>query len=130
MGERRNIRCCALQALYQFDSGLSDQPDVVRNSLEDSPGDEKTHQDGFNLAMETWKIYAEADKAVAQFSKEWSTHRQPVVDRCILRLAYYEIILGETPPKVVINEAVELAKEYSTEKSHLFINGILDKLYR
>ncbi|MDX1389866.1 MAG: transcription antitermination factor NusB, partial [Acidobacteriota bacterium] len=58
------------------------------------------------------------------------TQRQPVVDRSLLRLAYYEMTSGVAPPKVAINEAVELAKEYSTEKSPMFVNGVLDKLYR
>ena len=70
------------------------------------------------------------DALVTPLTPEWPIHRQPVVDRSLLRLAYYEMISGRTPPKVVINEAVELAKEFSTEKSPMFINGVLDKLYR
>ncbi|UCD76072.1 MAG: transcription antitermination factor NusB [Phycisphaerales bacterium] len=130
MASARNVRRCALQALYQFDAGNADSPEVVRASLDESAGDERTHQDGFDLALQAWEKREEADSAVAAITPEWPTHRQPVVDRCILRLAYYEMTAGITPPKVAINEAVELAKEFSSEKSPMFINGVLDKIFR
>ena len=126
----RDIRRCAVQALYQFDAGNADAEDVVRASLADSPGDEQTHRRGYDLARKAWDVRSSADAAVAALSPEWPTHRQPVVDRTILRLAYYEMTSGKTPPKVAINEAVELAREFSTEKSPMFINGVLDKIYR
>ncbi len=129
MASTRNIRRCAVQALYQFDAG-NREDDAVRASLEGSPGDSETHQKGYALAVETWKLREEADAAVSAIAPEWPTYRQPVVDRTILRLAYYEITGGRTPPKVAINEAVELAKEFSTEKSPMFINGVLDKIYK
>ena len=75
-----------------------------------------------------WVNHEEADKKVEALSPEWPTHRQPPVDRAILRLAYHEITSGITPPKVAINEAVELAKQYASEQSPSFVNGILDKL--
>ena len=116
--------------MYQFDAGRDDALTEVEQSLEASPGDKKTHEAGFALATLAWEFRKEADAAVEQFSEDWPTYRQPVIDRNILRLAWYEIFQTETPAKVVINEAVELAKEFSTEKSHLFINGVLDKLLR
>ena len=82
------------------------------------------------MARRAWAARETADKAVAALSPDWPTHRQPVVDRTILRLAHYEMTSGKTPPKVAINEAVELAKEFSTEKSPMFINGVLDKIFR
>ena len=130
MASARNVRRCALQALYQFDAGNADSPEVVRASLEESAGDERTHQDGFDLAVKAWEVRDQADQAVAALTPEWPTHRQPVVDRCILRLAYHEMTAGITPPKVAINEAVELAKEFGSEKSPMFINGVLDKIFR
>lgn len=130
MATLRNIRVCAVQALYQFDAGNADQIELVRQSLEDSPGDARTHERGLELAQKAWETRAEADAAVATLTPEWPTHRQPVIDRNILRLAFYEMHSGHAPPKVAINEAVELAKELSTEKSPTFINGVLDKIYR
>ncbi len=130
MPNARDLRRCALQALYQFDAGNEQSPEMVRQSLEHSAGSEQTHNDGFELALAAWEMRIEADAAVGPHTPDWPTHRQPVVDRSILRLAYYEITSGVTPPKVAINEAVELAKEFSTEKSPLFINGVLDKIYK
>jgi N utilization substance protein B len=130
MGIRRDIRRCALQALYQFDAGRADTPEVVRASLDESAGEPATHEQGFDLAVLAWEHRGEADRAAAAIAPDWPTYRQPAIDRSIIRLAYYEMMHGGTPGKVAINEAVELAREFSTEKSHLFINGVLDKLYR
>jgi N utilization substance protein B len=129
MTTARDSRRCALQALYQFDAG-NESEELVRESLEHSAGSEKTHEEGFKLAQAAWQMRRQADEAVARLTPDWPTYRQPVVDRSILRLAYYEIVSGHAPPKVAINEAVELAKEFSTEKSPLFLNGVLDKIYR
>ena len=129
MSRRRDIRRCALQALYQFDAADEASEDVLA-SLAGSPGGEEVHASGLDLATRAWAHRAEADAAVADLAPQWPTHRQPVVDRSLLRLAYYEMISGVAPPKVAINEAVELAKEFSTEKSPMFVNGVLDKLFR
>ncbi len=130
MARSRDIRRCALQALYQFDTGSADTPETVRVSLAQSAGDDDVHEKGFELAVRAWALHEEADAVVAKLAPDWPTYRQPVVDRNILRLAYFEITSPDTPPKVAINEAVELAKEFSTQKSPLFINGVLDKIYK
>ncbi len=130
MTTARDLRRCALQALYQFDAVTDASPEIVRESLEHSAGDDRTHDAGFRLATEAWSMREQADAAVAALTPDWPTHRQPVVDRNILRLAYYEMISGRTPPKVAINEAIELAKEFSTDRSPLFVNGVLDKIYK
>lgn len=130
MARSRDIRRCALQALYQFDTGSADTPEIVRDSLAQSAGDDDVHEKGFELAVRAWALHEEADAVVAKLAPDWPTYRQPVVDRSILRLAYFEITSIDTPPKVAINEAVELAKEFSTQKSPLFINGVLDKIYK
>ncbi|MHC4219598.1 MAG: 6,7-dimethyl-8-ribityllumazine synthase [Planctomycetota bacterium] len=125
----RDIRRCALQALYQFDAGAS-PAEAVRQSLDESPGNPDAHEKGYQLAVQAWAHREAADAAVAEISPDWPTYRQPAIDRSLLRLAYYEMAEGGTPPKVAINEAVELAKEFSTDKSPLFINGVLDKIYK
>ena len=69
------------------------------------------------------------DGKIESLSENWSLERMPVVDRNILRIAVYEIVFTpSTPHNVVINEAVELAKKFSGDKSKLFINGILDRV--
>jgi N utilization substance protein B len=130
MINQRDVRRCALQVLYQLDAGNAEPAEMLRQSLEGGPGDARTHDAAMVLARRAWDVRQQADAAVAAITPEWPTHRQPVVDRSILRLAYFEITGGQTPPKVAINEAVELAKEFSTAKSPTFINGVLDKIYR
>lgn len=134
MATPRDIRRCAVQALYQLDAArdASEKPtrETLLESLSDSPGDAEAHKQGVALALKAWAACAEADKTVADLSPDWPTHRQPVIDRNILRLGYFEIVSNETPPKVAINEAVELAREFSTDKSPAFINGVLDKIMR
>jgi transcription antitermination factor NusB len=70
----------------------------------------------------------ELNEAIDAHSDNWNLSRMPVIDRCILRLSTLELMNREAPPKVVINEAIELAKKYSTENSGSFVNGILDRL--
>lgn len=130
MSVSRDIRRCALQAMYQFDAGSEDSPGIVQESLAQSPGDAQTHKRGFDLARAAWDAREHADHDITAITPEWPMYRQPMLDRNILRLAHYEMTAGGTPAKVAINEAVELAKEFSTEKSPLFINGVLDRIYR
>lgn len=133
-GPARDVRRCAVQALYQLDAARDAAEQASHESLlaslEESPGDDDTHKRGLNLALHAWAAREEADRAVAALTPEWPTHRQPVIDRCILRLAHWEMTSGKTPPKVAINEAVELAREFSTDKSPAFINGVLDKIMK
>jgi hypothetical protein len=70
VGIRRDIRRCALQALYQFDAGRADAPDSVRASLAESSGDPAAHQQGFDLAVRAWERHAEADRATADIAPE------------------------------------------------------------
>ena len=130
MSTPRDIRIAALQSLYQFDCSGDDQPELVLESLAEFSGTETSRQQGLDMAQRIWAYRHEADEAVAALTPEWPTHRQPVLDRNILRLAWYELHHDDTPPKVAINEAVELAREFSTEQSPLFVNGVLDKLWR
>lgn len=128
MSTRRDVRRCALQTLYQLDMGRGEDLESLRASLHGSPGDETLHQKGYDLALLVWEFKDCADDAISEHTPDWPTHRQPPIDRNLLRLAWYEMAHGGTPAKVAINEAIELAKEFGTEKSHQFINGVLDRL--
>jgi N utilization substance protein B len=133
MSTSRDIRRCAVQALYQLDAqraGESPSREGLLESLSESPGDLATHKDGLALALKAWAGRNDADRDCAALAPDWPTHRQPMMDRSILRLAHFEIVSGRTPPKVAINEAVELAHEFSTERSPAFINGVLDKIMK
>ncbi|MBX3374896.1 MAG: transcription antitermination factor NusB [Phycisphaeraceae bacterium] len=128
--EARDARRCAIQALFQFDLSGTDDMDLVRASLADSGASESAQSAGFDLARATWDDRASADAVIAPLTPEWPLHRQPAVDRNILRLAWHEMVSGHAPPKVVINEAVEIAREFSTDRSPLFINGVLDRIWK
>jgi transcription antitermination protein NusB len=69
------------------------------------------------------------DPVIKKYAENWELHRMATIDRCILRMASFELLYDvETPVKVIINEAVEIAKKYSTSESSRFVNGILDKV--
>ena len=120
-----------MQVLYQLDvSASAGAPDrqVVLEGLDEDFDKPTIREQGVDWALGAWAGHGTADKQVEALSPEWPTHRQPPVDRAILRLAHYEMASGLTPPKVAINEAVELAKQYGSEQSAAFVNGVLDKL--
>ncbi|MBI1373840.1 MAG: transcription antitermination factor NusB [Phycisphaera sp.] len=130
-GRRHNTRRLALQALYQVDARGEDDWDAVEASVNDAPGaDETVRAEAIAMARHAWSVRERADAMVCELAPEWPTHRQPVVDRSILRLAVGEMTspFDATPAAVAINEAVELAKEFGTDKSPAFINGVLDKI--
>ena len=109
----------------------SDTPGMIREDLyrlEDGPDDASIREPAFALASDAWGARIEADRLVRELAPAWPTHRQPPVDRAILRLAYHEMVSGHAPAKVAINEAIELAKTFSGEASPAFINGVLDKI--
>ena len=70
----------------------------------------------------------EADKKIEAVSRHWSVMRMPSIDRCVLRMACSEIEINGTPRKVIINEAIELAKKFGTKDSGSFVNGVLDRV--
>ena len=157
-GRSRSIRPdrrYALLALYQFDSGLAGDLDAVRAALEsvDELGDDGEGADlstaaarleardperiaarreaieaGLSLASMVWEFRNDADKAVRPFTAEWPVHRQPVIDRNALRLGWYGFTHAGDPVAVAIDETVELAKTFSTEKSGAFVNAVLDRV--
>ncbi len=135
MATPRDIRRLALQALYQLDARDGDE-DAVRASIQDSASEGRvTFQDdereqALELASRAHASRAEADALVESLAPTWPASRQPAIDRAILRLAHYEMTAGVSPPKVVVNEAIELAKQFSTERSPAFINGVLDKILK
>lgn len=136
--QRRAVRRLAMQALYAMDlggDGNVDAFDCVASAADDEAhggrvSDEALFEPAAALARDAWITRADADAAVADLAPEWPTHRQPPVDRAILRLGYHELAAGLAPPAVVINEAVELAKRFGAENSPGFVNGVLDKLAR
>lgn len=136
MATPRDIRRLAFQALFQLDARGEVEADGIRASLaqlgDDDPADFTPNEmdRAFALALEAFRARRDADEAAAELAPTWPASRQPAADRSIIRLAYHEISSGRTPPKVAVNEAVELAKRYSTERSPAFVNGVLDKVLK
>jgi len=130
MPHRRNTRRMAMQALYQFDVASNDDAALVGEALAQEGAGPESCAAAIDLATAAWADHEAADRLAADLAPGWPVHRQPPVDRAILRLAYHEMSAGRAPFKVVINEAVELAKKFSSDRSPSFINGVLDKMAR
>lgn len=130
MGKRRLAREYCLQALYLTDTaGLS--PDEALKVLDHHgvPLEPKSADFARNIISCTFSNLEKLDAAIQSYTHNWRIDRMASVDRCILRMAACEITATpETPIGVIIDEAIELAKKYSTENSSRFINGVLDRL--
>lgn len=125
------MRRCALQALYQLDAGQSDDVALVGTLRDDGEHEETPANDierGMALAALVWEFRNEADREISTLAREWPPHRQPLVDRNLLRMGWYELRQSGEPPRKVLNDAVELAKEFGTADSGKFVNGVLDKV--
>ncbi len=129
----RDIRRFAFQVLFQLDARGERDVQAIRDSIEPDETarlSDKDRDKGFELALAAFAARKDADKAMLDLAPQWPSHRQAAVDRAILRLAHFEMTSGRTPPKIVVNEAVELAKEFSTDRSPAFVNGLLDKVLK
>ena len=129
MRKRTKARELALQALYQYDlRGLEVKPDVD-DLLARATEDEEVLGFARQIIDGAWMRRAEIDKAIEGAARNWEIRRMAAIDRNILRLATFELLyVPEIPPLVTINEAIDLAKKYSTKKSGHFVNGILDHI--
>ena len=126
-----SVRRCALQAMYQLDAGQGTDAALVGTLLDDGSPEAVPGTDverGMALAALAWEFRNDADREIAGLAREWPPHRQPIVDRNLLRLGWYELRHGDAPPRKVVSDAVELAKEFGTADSGKFVNGVLDKV--
>ncbi len=130
----REIRRLAFQLLFQLDAaGARTEADLdaVRAGLVDREEITEAHKvRAVELAWGAYQARSAADREMLTLAPGWPAHRQAAVDRAILRLAHFEMTSARTEAKVVVNEAVELAKEFSTEKSPAFVNALLDKVLK
>jgi len=121
-----------MQALYQLDiQGSEVLPRLMGEFFSENEGDDRTRKLAWDWTAGAWANVAECDELITGATIRWQFSRLSPVDRSILRLAVYQLKnCPEIPPKVVINEAIELAKKYSTEKSGPFVNGVLDAVLK
>ena len=131
MGKRRTARELALKFLYQTEFN-SNSPDSELNSFCDRANVSEEVQNFTQALIKSILFHKkEVDELLEKISANWSPDRMAVIDKNILRLGICELLFDPTaPPKVVINEAVEIAKKFGTEESPDFINGILDKVFK
>ena len=133
-GAARRGREIALQMLYQWEVGRSDIDSVLQTYWQlEAPGSapaDEARVFAEQLARGTAENLAVSDPLIAGEAQHWRLSRLALLDRLILRLAVYELLHADTPSPVVINEAIELAKKFSTEASAKFINGVLDAIRR
>lgn len=132
MANRRKLRETVLQALYACEVGSGDREHVLHTIIKKASGDSSNEEVAFteSLFLRTVRRYQELDSEIVRHLDNWELNRLAVIDRLILRMAICEMLeFEDIPPKVTINEAIEIAKEYSTSKSGRFINGILDSAY-
>jgi N utilization substance protein B len=133
MATPRDIRRLAFQTLFQLDArgGAVVDAQSIRDSLAGVEGfSEAERQKAFDLAAGAFERRDEADREMEGLAPTWPAHRQAAVDRAILRLAHFEMASGRTHPKIAVSEAVELAKDFSTDRSPAFVNGLLDKVLK
>jgi N utilization substance protein B len=130
MHARRLAREQVLQALYAIDVGSRDPAEAIDEVVpENAPAEHRRFVR--DLVIGTVEFAPDADAAIAPRLEAWTLDRLPEIDRLILRMGTFELReRAQTPPAVVINEAVELAKKFSTEESGRFINGVLNAVAR
>jgi N utilization substance protein B len=133
---RHRAREAAVQMLYQWEVGRSSMPDVMQTFWTEGPAAQEPPSKELQafattLANGVAAQVDEIDPMIAEAAEHWRIERMAVMDRLILRLAVYEFLhQKETPAKVIINEALELARTFSTDEAVRFINGILDGIRR
>ena len=133
MSSRRTSRHRAVQVLYQCDMRSLDPEHAISafyGGLYSEENQERPERDAFmeTLVHGAMRARAEIDERIAKYSERWRIERMPAVDRNVLRMAVFEMMEAQTPPAIVIDEAIELARRFSGEESVPFINGVLDSI--
>jgi N utilization substance protein B len=129
MKVRHRARVIALQALYEIDCASHPPALVIERHLQDAELPEAGEEFARNLAQGVIEHLASLDQLIARYAPEWPVDQIAIIDRNILRIAICEILFRQdTPVKVAINEAVELAKAFGSDSSGRFVNGVLGTL--
>jgi N utilization substance protein B len=131
MGTRRKARECALQMLFAADAAKTRDTVLTRNywaELGEQSLDEETRRFADKLSIGTLREIEVIDAKIRTRAEHWRIERMAIVDRNVLRLAVFEFLFSDTPHTVVINEALEITRRFSTFEATQFINGILDAI--
>ncbi|NIQ03290.1 MAG: transcription antitermination factor NusB [Nitrospinaceae bacterium] len=131
MGKRRLSRELAIRFLYLVEMNEGEVREQLQSFWESNPCEEPIKTFTVELVTSIFDHKEEIDALLGKCSEHWTLSRMAVIDRNLLRMAASEILYSKTvPPKVAIDEAVEIAKKYGSEDSSTFINGILDRILR
>ena len=129
MKTRRRARRLTLETLFEYDLANHDPIKVLRRRLEEQPLESSGVSFATKLINGVQEYQDRMDQLITRFAPEWPLEQMAVIDRNILRMAIFEFLIDqETPVKVAINEAVELAKIYGSDSAPRFINGVLGSL--
>lgn len=129
MKARRRARAVVLQCLYEMDYTSHSFDAAFHHHLEDQPLIAKSRDFAYRLGQGTSANRKLLDDIISELAPEWPIDQIATVDRNVLRIAIYELLFeADTPPKVAINEAVELAKKFGSDSSPRFVNGVLGSL--
>jgi N utilization substance protein B len=130
MSNMRKVRELAMQVLFLWDANANIDLTLGWQATDFGDFDEALRMKALHMAEQTWSQRDIIDAWMERLAPQWPPRRQPGVDRSILRMAIWELTNSTTPPKVVLDEAIEIAKEFSTEQSPAFVNGVLDAVLR
>lgn len=125
---RRHAREVALQILFQHDLNREPSRELDEKFAAERLKYPELEKFAMSLVVGVRENAREIDRILQSHAKNWSVERMATLDRNVLRLAVYEIKFGGTPPRVAVNEAIELSRKFSTEESTAFVNGVLDAL--
>ncbi|TKJ39531.1 MAG: transcription antitermination factor NusB [Planctomycetes bacterium B3_Pla] len=131
MDRRTRARELTMQALYQLDVQGPDVLESLGSFFAEADADDFTCKLASDWTKGTWENLKQCDELITASTIKWQFTRLSPVDRNILRLAVYQLkFCDDIPPKVVINEAIELAKKFSSDKAPGFVNGVLDAILK
>ena len=119
-----------MQMLFQWDMSRQDAAKLEAKFWRAAKAEDSTRAFANKLFEGASREADELDALIVQHAKNWRLERMAIIDRAVLRLAIYELRLAETPHKVIINEAVDLAKKFSSENAGSFVNGMLDAVHK
>ena len=130
MSLRTKAREFAMQMLFQWDMSQQDPAKLEAKFWKSAKAADKTREFANQLFEGTAKEISALDEIIGKHCENWRFERLAAIDRAILRLAIHELSSSDTPGKVVLNEAVDLAKKFSSEESGAFVNGVLDSVHK
>jgi len=129
--KRTRARELAMQALYQLDVQGPELLESLGRFFTENESDDSVRKLALDWTKATWENLAQCDELIVDSTIKWRLSRLSPVDKSILRLAVYQLkFCPDIPPRVVINEAIEIAKKFSSDKSPSFVNGVLDAVMK